>query len=123
MNMETIIKVIGTVIVCIGLVFLIQPEIMRATTRFFSKGSRLYLAAMVRFALAVVFMMGAKHCGIRWIIVMFGLIFLLSGLLIFMLGLQKAKGIIRWYMEQPKFISRTMAGIVLAVGLIIVYAA
>jgi uncharacterized protein YjeT (DUF2065 family) len=123
MNMETIIKVIGTVIVCIGLVFLIQPEIMRATTRFFSKGSRLYLAAMVRFALAVVFMMGAKHCGIRWIIVMFGLIFLLSGLMIFMLGLQKAKGIIRWYMEQPKFISRTMAGIVLAVGLIIVYAA
>jgi uncharacterized protein YjeT (DUF2065 family) len=123
MNIEIIIKVIGTVIVCIGLVFLIQPEIMRATTRFFSKGSRLYLAAMVRFALAVVFMMGAKHCGIRWIIVMFGLIFLLSGLLIFMLGLQKAKGIIRWYMEQPKFISRTMAGIVLAVGLIIVYAA
>ena len=123
MNMETIIKVIGTVIVCIGLVFLIQPEIMRATTRFFSKGSRLYLAAMVRFALAIVFILGARHCGIRWIIVLFGLIFLLSGLLIFMLGLEKAKGILRWYLEQPKFISRIVAGIVLAVGLIIVYAA
>jgi uncharacterized protein YjeT (DUF2065 family) len=123
MNIEIIIKVIGTVIVCIGLVFLIQPEIMRATTRFFSKGSRLYLAAMVRFALAIVFIMGARHCGIRWVIVMFGLIFLLSGLMIFMLGLQKAKGILRWYLEQPKFISRIMAGIVLAVGLIIVYAA
>jgi len=123
MNMETIIKVIGTVIVCIGLVFLIQPEIMRATTRFFSKGSRLYLAAMVRFALAIVFIMGARHCGKTWVIVMFGLIFLLSGLLIFMLGLQKAKGILRWYMEQPKFISRIVAGIVLGVGLIIVYAA
>ena len=123
MNMETIIKVIGTVIVCIGLVFLIRPEIMRATTRFFSKGSRLYLAAMVRFALAIVFIMGARHCGIRWVIVLFGLIFLLSGLLIFMLGLQKAKGIIRWYLEQPKFISRVVAGIVLVVGLIIVYAA
>jgi len=123
MNMETIIKVIGTVIVCIGLVFLIQPEIMRATTRFFSKGSRLYLAAMVRFALAIVFILGARHCGIKWVIVLFGLIFLLSGLLIFMLGLQKAKGILRWYLEQPKFISRIVAGIVLAVGLIIVYAA
>jgi hypothetical protein len=121
--METIIKVIGTVIVCIGLVFLIRPEIMRATTRFFSKGSRLYLAAMMRFALAIVFIMGARHCGRTWIIVMFGLIFLLSGLLIFMLGLQKAKGIIKWYMEQPKFVSRVVAGIVLGVGLIIVYAA
>jgi uncharacterized protein YjeT (DUF2065 family) len=123
MNMETIIRVIGTVIICIGLVFLIRPEIMRATTRFFSKGSRLYLAAMVRFALAVIFIMGARYCGRTWIIVMFGLIFLLSGLLIFMLGLQRAKGILRWYLEQPKFISRVIAGIVLAVGLIIVYAA
>jgi len=123
MNMETIIKAIGTVIVCIGLIFLIRPEIMRETTRFFSKGSRLYLAAMVRFALAIVFIMGARHCGIKWVIVMFGLIFLLSGLLIFMLGLQKAKGIIRWYLKRPKFISRVVAGIVLGVGLIIVYAA
>ena len=123
MNMETIIKVIGTVIVCIGLVYLIRPEIMRATTRFFSKGSRLYIAALVRFALAIVFIMGARHCGRIWVIVMFGLIFLLSGLMIFMLGLQKAKGILRWYLEQPKFISRVVAGIVLVVGLIIVYAA
>ena len=121
--METVIKIIGTVIVCIGLVFLIRPEIMKTTTRFFSKGSRLYLAAMVRFTLAIVFIMGARHCGMKWVIVMFGLIFLLSGLMIFMLGLQKAKGILRWYLEQPKFISRVVAGIVLGVGLIITYAA
>jgi hypothetical protein len=121
--METIIKVIGTVIVCIGLIFLIRPEIMRAAVRFFSKGSRLYLAAMLRFALAIVFIMGARHCGLRWVIVMFGLIFLLSGLLIFLLGLERAKGIIRWYQEQPIIIFRVVAGIVLGVGLIIVYAA
>ena len=121
--METVIKIIGIVIFCIGLVFIIRPEIMRATTQFFSKGSLLYLAAMVRLTLAIVFIMGARHCGIKWIIVMFGLIFLLSGLMIFMLGLQKAKGILRWYLEQPKFISRVVAGIVLGVGLIIVYAA
>ena len=51
------------------------------------------------------------------------MIFLLSGLLIFMLGLEKAKGIIRWYQEQPIVIFRVVAGIVLAVGLIITYAA
>jgi uncharacterized protein YjeT (DUF2065 family) len=121
--METVIKIIGTVIVCIGLVFLIWPGIMRATTRFFSKGSRLYLAAMMRFTMAIVFIMGARHCGIKWVIVMFGLIFLLSGLLIFMLGLERAKGIIRWYQEQPIVIFRVVAGIVLVVGLIITYAA
>ena len=90
---------------------------------FFAKGNRLYLAAVVRFALAIVFFLGARHCGIRWVIVLFGLIFLLSGLLIFMLGLEKAKGIINWYQEQPIFMFRVVAIIVLGVGLIIVYAA
>jgi uncharacterized protein YjeT (DUF2065 family) len=123
MNMSTVIKVIGTVIVCIGLVYLVKPAVLKTTMRFFSKGSRMYLAALVRFALAIVFFMGARHCGIRWIIVMFGLIFLLSGLLIFMLGLNKAKDIIRWYLEQPLVLLRIVAVIVLAVGLIIVYAA
>ena len=121
--METVIKIIGTVIVCIGMVYLIKPEIFRMVIGFFAKGSRLYLAAMVRFALAIVFILGARHCGIKWVIVLFGLIFLLSGLLIFMLGLEKAKGIIRWYQEQPIFVYRIVAIIVLSVGLIITYSA
>jgi uncharacterized protein YjeT (DUF2065 family) len=91
--------------------------------QFFAKGRRLYLAALVRFALAIVFFLGARHCGIRWVIVLFGLIFMLSGLLIFMLGLEKAKSILNWYQEQPRFTFRVVAIIVLGVGLIILYAA
>jgi uncharacterized protein YjeT (DUF2065 family) len=121
--MDIVIKAIGTVIVCIGLVYLIKPEIFRSIMGFFVKGSRLYLAALVRFALAIVFFLGARHCGVKWVIVLFGLIFLLSGLLIFMLGLEKAKGIINWYQAQPSFMLRVVATIVLGGGLIIVYAA
>jgi hypothetical protein len=123
MNMETIIKIIGTAIVCIGLVYLIKPGILRSIIEFLAKGKRLYLAAIIRFALAIVFIMGARHCGLKWVIVMFGLMFLLSGLLIFMMGLEKSKGIIRWYQKQPSFVYRIMAIIVLSVGLIIMYAA
>jgi hypothetical protein len=121
--MEKVIKIIGIAIVCLGLVYIARPDILRATMRLFLKGSRLYLAAMLRFALAIIFIMGARHCGVKWIIVFLGLIFLLSGLLIFMMGLQKAKSIIRWHLEQPVFFSRVVAAIVLAVGLIIIYAA
>jgi uncharacterized protein YjeT (DUF2065 family) len=121
--MNTIIKIIGTVIVCMGLVYLIKPGIIRALIGFFSKGIRLYFAALVRFALAVVFLMAAKECKIPWVIVTFGLIFLLSGLLIFMLGLDRAKGVLKWYIQQPSFILRILATVVLIVGLIIVYAA
>jgi hypothetical protein len=121
--MEKVIKIIGIAIVCLGLVYIVRPEILRSTMRLFLKGSRLYFAAMLRFALAIIFIMGARHCGAKWIIVFFGLIFLLSGLLIFMMGLLKAKSIIRWHLEQPIFVSRVVAAIMLAVGLIIIYAA
>jgi len=121
--MDTVIKIIGTVIVLIGLVFLVKPEIPRWVVGFFVKGRRLYLAATVRFALAITFFVGARECDVTWLIVVFGLIFLLSGLLIVMLGLEKAKGIINWYLEQPAFMFRVVASIVLCVGLIIVYAA
>ncbi len=121
--MDIVIKAIGTVIVCIGLVYLIKPKVFGGIMRFFAKGNRLYFAALVRFALAIVFFMGARHCGIKWVIVMFGFIFLLSGLLIFILGIEKAKSIINWYQEQPNFLLRVVAIVVLGVGLIIVYAA
>jgi uncharacterized protein YjeT (DUF2065 family) len=121
--MNIVIRIIGTFIVCMGLVYLIKPEVIKAIISFFSKGVRLYFAALVRFALAIIFFMGAKECKTTWIIVTFGIIFLLSGLLIFMLGLERARGILKWYLEQPSFILRTLAIVVLSVGLIIVYAA
>ena len=121
--MSTVIKAIGTVIVCMGLVYLIRPDILRKIMQFFSVGSRLYLAALLRFALAIVFFLGARECDVTWLIVAFGVIFLLSGLLIFMLGLKRAREIIGWYLEQQDFIFRILSIIVLGVGLIIVYAA
>ena len=121
--MDTIIKAIGTVIVAMGLIYLIKPRILRMVLRFFARGWWLYFAALVRFALAVVFLLGARECDVSWVIIMFGLIFLLSGLLIFVLGLEKAREIINWYLEQSSLTLRVVAAIALCVGLIIVYAA
>lgn len=121
--MSVVIKAIGTVIVCMGLFYLIRPDILRKIMKFFSGGSRLYFAALLRFGLAILFFLGARECDMTWVIVAFGVIFLISGLLIFMLGLKRAKEIIRWYLAQQDFIFRILSIIVLVVGLIIVYAA
>lgn len=106
-----------------GLVYLFKPAIPRAIMRFFLKGIWLYFAALVRFALAIVFFLGARECEFPRLIFLFGLIMLVSGLLIFILGLQKGKEILGWFLEQPVFMQRILALIVLATGLIIVIAA
>lgn len=122
-TMNTVVKIIGTVIVCVGFGYLLKPGLLRAVLAFFKKGVRLYLAAIVRFALAVVFLLAARECEMPWVITAFAVLFLISGLLIVALGLKRVKGILDWYLEQPILLLRILAVIAMAVGLIIVYAA
>ena len=83
MSMENIIKIIGIIIILIGILFLLSPDVMKKLMGFMKKGRRIYLAGLLRFALSVIFLLGAGECNYKWIIAAFGVLFLISGLLIF----------------------------------------
>jgi hypothetical protein len=121
--MGTVIKIIGVIIVSIAIVFLVKPQVMRRLMEFFKKGNRIYLAGLIRLALAVVFLLGARECDITWVIVVFGILFLISGLLVFMLGPAKTGRMLDWYQKQSLILSRFLAAIILAVGAIIICSA
>ena len=123
MSIENIIKIIGIIIVLIGILFLLKPDVMKKIMGFMKKGRRIYLAGLLRFTLSVIFLLGAEKCDYKWIIATFGILFLVSGLLIFTLGPEKIRRMLDWYQNQPLLIFRVIAGIVLACGAVIVYAA
>ena len=121
MSIENVIKIIGIIIVLIGILFLLKPDVMKKLMGFMKKGRRIYLAGILRFALSVIFLLGAGECYYKWIIAAFGIIFLISGLLIFTLGPEKIRRMLDWYQNQPIMIFRVIAGIVLICGAVIVY--
>jgi len=121
--MATVIKIIGIIIVSIAIVFLVKPTVMKLIIQFFKKGIRVYLAGLIRLALAVVFLLGARECGKTWVILVFGILFLISGLLVFMLGPAKIGPLLDWYQKQSLILSRLMAVFILAIGAIIIYSA
>ncbi len=121
--MDTVIKIIGIVIVSIAVVYLLKPAVMKCLIEFFSQGRRIYFAGLMRFALAIVFLLGARECDITWVIITFGILFLISGLLIFTMGLERIKAILGWYQKQPVLILRVLALIALAIGTVIIYCA
>ena len=123
MGMEIIVKIIGILIVFIGIVYLLKPGVLKKLMEFIKKGKRIYFAAVLRFALAIVFLLGASECYKKWIIATFGVLFLISGLLIFILGPEKIRQIFDWYQKQPALLFRIIAAIVLACGAIIIYSA
>lgn len=121
--MALVIQGFGIVLVVMGVVYLLKPGISKQIAGFFKKGKLIYLAGLIRLAMAVVFLLGARECDISWVIIVFGVLFLVSGIVTFMLGSQKAGTIIDWYQRQSNILIRVIAIIILAAGAVIIHSA
>ena len=123
MRIVIVIKSLGMLFCLMGIAYLLRPDIIKKLMVFFKKGKRIYFAGLIRFALAVVFFVAARECRYPWIIFACGIIFLISGFLIFMLGPEKIRRILDWYEQQPALIFRIIALVVLVFGAIIIFSA
>jgi hypothetical protein len=123
MKMDSIVKIVGIVIVLLAFLFLLKPDMMKHILNFFKQGKRVYFAGLVRLILAVVFLLAARECDITWVIVVFGILFLISALSIFMIGAEKLRPMLDWFQNKSALFLRVMAVIILALGAIIIYSA
>ena len=121
--MDVVIKIIGIVFILVGILYLFKPKVAKSMMGFFKKGIRMYFAGLLRFALGVVFLLAARECERTWIIIGFGIIFLLSGLLIFLIGLKRLKSILEWWQEKSDMLIRIIAVIPIIIGGVIIYSA
>ncbi len=81
------------------------------------------ISGLIRLALAVVFLLGVRECVEPWVIFAFGIIFLLSGLLVFMLRLEWLKSYSDWWQKHSLLLIRILAVITFAFGVIIIISA
>jgi len=121
--MAFIIQSLGIVFVFVGILHLLKPDIAKRIMGFLKKGKRIYFVGLLRFALAVIFLLGARECDIKWVIVVLGILFIISGLITFMLGPRRAGPILDWFQRQSNIVVRLIAVIILAVGVIVIYSA
>lgn len=123
MDIVIVIKGLGMLFTLMGIAYLLRPDFIKKLMAFFKKGKRIYFAGLIRFALAVIFFVAARECRYFGIIFACGIIFLISGFLIFMLGPEKIRRILDWYEEQPIVIFRVIAVVILVFGIIVVFSA
>ena len=121
--METVIKIIGIAIVVIGIAYLFRPDIMKRLMEFFKKDARIYIAGLLRFTLGIVFLLAARECDRSAIIGALGVLFLAGGVLIFILGSERMRRILEWWLTKPVWIMQILAVVTAAFGALIIYAA
>lgn len=123
MGMDIVVKIAGIVFVFIGILYLLKPGVLKSFVEFFKKGRRIYFVGLIRFVLAVIFLLAANQCKRVWVIIVFGILFMISGLLVFMLGTKRLKSILDWWQKQSLLLLRLVAVIILAIGAVIIYSA
>ena len=123
MGIDIVVKIAGIFFVLIGILYLLKPGFLKGLMEFFKQGKRIYFAGLIRFVLAVVFLLAARECDITWVIVVFGILFMLSGLLVFTLGARRLKFLLEWWQRQSFLLLRLVGLITLAIGAVIIYSA
>jgi hypothetical protein len=121
MNMQTIIKIIGIVIIIMSVIYLLKPAVPRALIKFFKQGNWIYLAGLIRLVLAILFFMAANQCRKTAAIVFFGVLFLISAMLIFSVPITKMRKYMSWWQGQSDIVLRIASLLGLAIGTAIVY--
>ncbi len=121
--MVGIIKAIGIIFILVSVTFFLKPAYLKNVMRFFKKDQRLYLAGVIRIVIAVILLLGAGRCHMSRMIAALGILFLISGLLVFIIKPAKFKSVMEWTLKQPVWIIRTFAGFILFLGLLIIYSA
>ena len=116
-----LVKLIGILIVVLGIVRVVSPGTAKQMVAFLKEGKRIYGAGSLRLLFGLIFLLAASGCRIPGSILFFGMVFLLNGVLIFFLGLERIHKVLEWHMKKSKTILRFYAIITIVVGGLILY--
>ena len=120
--MAWIILIAGFVIIIYCLAILVTPKLVRKVIDFFSIGSRLYLAGLVRLVLGVALLCLSSYAKFWEYVAIIGLLSAASGLSLFFFPLRRTKKLLSRLRNQPDVILRLLAIVALVIWAFLIYA-
>lgn len=120
--MAWIIVILGYLAIILCLAILTSPQLLRKIIDFFSVGSRLYLAGLVRIALGVMLLILASQSRLWGYVVIMGLIATAAGVSIFFFALRRTKKLMVRLQHQSNLTLRIYAIVGLVLWAVLVYA-
>ena len=120
--MIALVKLIGIVMVILGAIYLVRPAMMKHVMRFWTKGKRPYLGGVINLIIGIIFLSVASQCVLPWFLGLVGIISIVKGVVILILGPKKVINYIKQLDKGSARTLRIMAILVLAIGILILYA-
>lgn len=121
--MLTIVKIIGVLLIALGIIFFLKPLFMRKWINFLRRDYKIYIIGFLRIVFGILFLFAVSGSRLPGVILALGILMLLSGVFILILGPKKGRKILDWYEKKSDNFCRILAVLVFAIGLLIMYSA
>lgn len=118
--MLILLRVAGIIIAVMGVIYLLAPKMIKKYVDFW--GKRILVAGVLNIVIGILFLLANSACRIPTVIIVIGVIALLKGIVIFVLGQEKMKVLLEWWGNRPPAVVRLMGLIVIAFGILLLYA-
>src|SRR3989338_8492132 len=117
--MIILVKLIGTLITALGLAIFASPEFSGKVFHFFKQGKRMYAAGVIRLIVALVLLVTASQSVVPLAAIALGLMFLVSGIVVFAVDIEKMKSFIEHYSQLPALVIRLLGLMAATFGVLI----
>jgi len=120
--MLILVKLFALLILVIGGLFLINPNIMKKYVSFWAQGSRIRVGAIVSFIFGVIFLTSASQCRVGLVLTIMAVLSLAKGVFLLVSGVEKAKAMINKWQDKPKGTIRLLALVEIGIGILLLWA-
>lgn len=121
--MVILVKFLGIVIIVFGVVYLLNPNIIKAYMAFWKKAKRIYIGGVLSLLIGIIFLLAASQCAVRWFVTLFGILAIIKGVVLFVLSQEKAISMLNWWSERPIAFLRGHALFALVIGALLIFCA
>ena len=120
--MNIIVLIVGWLILLLGLLGIASPHLLVAAVLNMSSATRFYVTVIVRIVVGIIFLFAARRCRVAWLVYLFGVIILLSGIVLLFLGAGRLDEIINWFAARSDAALRSAYVVDVIIGALLIFA-
>jgi len=118
-----LVRLLGAVIVIMGFIFGIKPEVFQKYVKFWNSRKRIVTGGVISLLFGIIFLLAAFKCRGPVVITIFGIWAIIKGIILFVINEKKLNAYLEWWLEKPLSAMRIMGIILLALGILVVWCA
>jgi len=121
--MDYFVKAVGILVLTLAVVIFARPATIRSFIDFAKVGKRVYIGGVIRVTLGALLLLASPRVIMPWIPALIGALMLVSGILIFSLGVQRIHAVMDWMRLRPDNTIRAFVLIPAIFGIALIYSA